>query len=62
MKKIIYGKIIMKKIGILSKFWDEHYEKAGQGIKEASKELGVFIDYQGPKALNVLDQIRIIEK
>ena len=52
----------MKKIGILSKFWDEHYEKAGQGIKEASKELGVFIDYQGPKALNVLEQIRIIEK
>mgnify|MGYP006185177365 CR=1 FL=1 len=52
----------MKKIGILSKFWDEHYEKAGQGIKEASKELGVFIDYQGPKALNVLEQIKIIEK
>ena len=52
----------MKRIGILSKFWDEHFEKAGQGIKEASKELGVSIDYQGPKALNVLEQIRVIEK
>lgn len=52
----------MKKIGILSKFWDEHYEKAGQGIKEASKELRVMIDYQGPQALNVREQIRIIEK
>jgi len=52
----------MKKIGILSKFCDGHYKKAGQGIKEASKELGLFIDYQGPKTLNVLEQIRIIEK
>ena len=50
------------KIGILSKVLDDHFERAGIGIKEAAKELGISVDYDGPKNPDSNVQLNIIEK
>ena len=50
------------KIGILPKIWDDHFIRAGYGIKEASKELGISVEYEGPKTSDSLWQKNIIEK
>ena len=48
------------KIGILSKVLDDHFERAGIGIKEAAKELGISVDYDGPKNPDSNVQLNII--
>lgn len=50
------------KIAILPKLWDDHFIRAGLGIKEASKELGITVEYANPKSPNSLSQKEIIEK
>ena len=50
------------KIAILPKVWDEHFIRAGYGIKEASKELGISVEYTNPKSPNSFSQTDIIEK
>jgi len=50
------------KIAILPKIWDEHFIRAGYGIKEASKELGISVEYANPKSPNSFSQTDIIEK
>ncbi|MDC0056672.1 substrate-binding domain-containing protein [Alphaproteobacteria bacterium] len=50
------------RIGIIPKVWDEHFIRAGFGIKEASKELGVSVEYEEPKNPDSNEQINIIEK
>ena len=50
------------RIGILPKVWDDHFIRAGFGVKEAAKELGVSVEYEGPKNPDSIEQINIIEK
>lgn len=50
------------KIGVLSKIWDDHFIRAGFGIKEAAKELGVTVEYEGPKTPDSFRQKDILEK
>ena len=52
----------MLKIGILSKVIDDHFLRAGLGIKEAAKELGISVEYEGPKIPDSNAQAIIIEK
>ena len=52
----------MLKIGILSKVLDDHFLRAGLGVKEAAKELGISVEYEGPKTPDSNAQAIIIEK
>ena len=56
-----YG-IVKMKIGVLSKCWDDHFIRAGLGIKEAAKELGISVDYEGPNSPDSYEQKDIVEK
>ena len=56
-----YG-IVKMKIGVLSKCWDDHFIRAGLGIKEAAKELGISVDYEGPNSPDSYEQKNIVEK
>ncbi len=50
------------KIGVLSKIWDDHFIRAGLGIKEAAKELGISVEYDGPSRPDSVRQKDILEK
>ncbi len=50
------------KIGILSKVKDDHFQRAGIGIKEAARELGISVEYEGPKNPDSKIQQEIVEK